>query len=176
MKKSKLVLAMSAMLPGVAFSAPPAAEAFDAWALNTTTGAVTATCATGFTCSTTPITDRNFIQVQMTEIATGKTYFKTIIATDDGTGGTFSSESFVGSGTGAGGIAAKQSLNSEQGGRLASTTVLSTGSFNDGTENQVSLSQGIADPATSPTFYSGFTFTKSADGVTATTNLDQQIA
>lgn len=176
MRKSKLVLALSAMLPGVVFSAPPTGLAFDTdWSLNADGVTIDFVCPTGYTCGTTPIADSNFLQVQMTD-GSGKTFFRTIISTNAGSD-VFTSENFVASGVGSGGIAAKQTLNNTQAGSgtLKSSTVVNTGSFNNGTENQVTLSQGIWDPSASPTFYSGFNFTKNATGAQTTTKLDQQV-
>jgi len=177
MRNSKLVLALSAVLPGIAFAAPPTGESFAGWTMDAA-GTITNTCQTGFTCSATPVSDMGFIQVQMTENSTGNTYFKTIIASDDGSGETFSTVSFVGSGAGVSGIAAEQSISSATtaGGprSLTSSTTLLMGSFNNGTEDTVALSQSISDPAAAPTFMSGFTYNKAADG-TSTTTLSQRI-
>jgi len=176
MKKSKLVLALTAILPGIAVSAPPVA--FDAgWSLNADGVTIDHVCPTGFTCDSAPIADSNFLQVQMTRDSDGETFFRTIIATDDGTD-VYKNESFVVSGATAGGISANQSLNSNQAGSgiLNASTTLNTGSFNGGgAENQVELSQGVWDPAAGPTFHSGFNFTKNSAGTQSTTVLDQQI-
>lgn len=176
MRKSKLVLALSAVLPGVAFSAAPTGTAFDTdWSLNADGVTIDFVCPATYTCGTTPIADSNFLQVQMTD-GSGKTFFRTIIATNAGAD-VFTSENFVASGVGSGGIAAKQSLNSTQAGSgtLESNTVINTGTFNNGTEDQVTLSQGIWDPSANPTFHAGFTFTKSSNGTQTNTVLEQQV-
>lgn len=181
MKKSKLVLALAAatMIPGVAFSAAPIA--FNSgWALNGDGVTVDHTCAAGYVCDSAPISDDNFLQVQMTDTATGTIYYRTIIATG-GAGEVFENESFVVSGTGSatGGIAAKQTLNSSSvnSGTMTSTTELMIGDFNAG-ESQVNLVQDIWDGTSTTTseFHSGFGFTKDAAGLTGATTLDQQIA
>jgi hypothetical protein len=186
MKKSKLVLALAAasMLPSVAFSAAPVAFG-SGWALNSGTQAIDFTCPVTHTCDSAPIADNNFLQVQMTDTATGTVYFRTIVATSTtGAGGNdvFNNESFVVSGAGGstGGIAASQTLNSASAnaGTLTSGTVLAVGSFNNGTENQVDLTQGIWDGtnATTSEFHSGFVYAKDSAGANGTTTLDQQIA
>lgn len=181
MKKSKLVLALAAasMLPGVAFSAAPIA--FNSgWALNGDGVTIDYTCAAGYVCDSAPIADDNFLQVQMTDTATGAIYYRTIIATG-GAGEVFENESFVASGTGSatGGIAAKQTLNSAavNSGTMTSSTELMIGDFNQG-ENQVNLVQDIWDgtAATTSEFHSGFGFTKDSAGTVGQTTLDQQIA
>jgi hypothetical protein len=176
MKKSKLVLALAAaaMVPGAAFSAPPTAFG-NGWALNADGVTIDHTCPTGFTCDAAPIADNNFLQVQMTDDATGATFFRTIVATADATD-TYNNESFVVSGATAGGIAASQTLNSNTAGSgvLQASTTLSTGDFNTG-DDQVVLNQGVWDAQAAPTFHSGFGYTKDTTGTVGATTLDQQI-
>lgn len=179
MKKTSLLIAMSAALPGLAAAAPPVA--FDSsWSLNADGVTIDYVCPAGFTCSSAPVTDNNFIQVQMTDDATGKTYFQTVIATDNSAGGNsdvFVSESFVTTGAANGGISANQTINNSapNAGVLKSTTILNTGSFNNGAEDQVSLTQGVWDAAVNPQFSAGFTFNKNSAGDQTVTGLSQQI-
>lgn len=109
-----------------------------------------------YTCSTQPITDTGFLQVQITEIATGKTYFQTII--DDPTS-SFQTVSFVTTGSTNGGVAAQQSLNE---GGLSDTTTIYTGSFRDtakATESDVAIDQSVSSTAAGQ-FTADFGFTK----------------
>jgi hypothetical protein len=181
MKKSTLYLAVSMALPGFAFAGPPVGFGTDGsadgvWSLDTATQQIDHECPATMTCGTSPISDNNFLQVQMTD-GSGATYFRTIIATD-AAADSFTSESFVKSGTTNGGIAAQQTMNSDQtstgAGVLQTSTTLSTGDFNAG-EDQVVLSQDVWDKNTSPEFHSGFGFTKNAAGTASSTTLDQQI-
>ena len=182
MNKSKLVLALAAasMLPGLASAAAPTAFG-SSWALNADGVTVDYTCAAGFTCDAAPISDDNFLQVQMTDNGTGVTYFQTIVATSDATD-TYNNESFVVSGATAatGGIAASQSLRSASAtsGTLDSTTTLNIGTFKNASDNEVALSQDVWDTTSAATaeFHSGFGYTKDAAAGTGTTTLDQQIA
>lgn len=142
-----LALGAGAMLPLTLMAAEPAGITFgNSWSLDTATNRITYQCPTaaGYECSATPIDEENFYQVQIRNTATGETYFQTIVATNDGSGEVFSSESFVGEGLAADGIAAKQSINSVNNGSLAATSILSTGNFNTG-DAIVDLSQDVAD-------------------------------
>ena len=180
MKKSSLVLALTSVLPGLAFAAAPVPFG-SSWTLNANGTTIDYVCPVGMTCSSAPVTDDNFIQVQMTD-ASGNIYFQTVIATETGTtpadSESFISESFVTTGQADGGISANQSIDSRQtnGGVLTSSTVLNTGSFNNGTEDQVVLSQGVWDVVTNPEFHAGFTFNKNSAGTTSVTGLAQEIA
>jgi len=162
--------------------------------LSGTGNAGLAGCAAGFTCSSSVVSDKGFLQVQMTEDGTGKTYFQTIIA-DDGANammGNLRSDSFVGTqASGAeSGVAALQTINAGMGGvdntamdndGLSSTATLLTGGYDDGTTNSISLGQTLWDntaetsagAADSTKFDTTFGFTKadesSAMGMTTVT-------
>jgi len=183
-KKTSLVIALSAILPGIAMAGAPGTDGFGAWNIDTSgtitltgtgTGGGTSGCPTGMTCSGTPISDSGFLQVQMTDGT--NTYFQTIIADAPATtGGTvpFSSENFVKSGATAGGIAAQQNMSiTDTNGTVNASTTLAMGDFNNGTENQVDMSQKLGD--TAGEFYAGFTYGKNSAGDASTMNLDQQL-
>lgn len=138
-------------------------------------------CASGFTCSDSVVSDKGFLQIQMTEDATGKTYFQTIIADDGATPmmGDMRSESFVGTaatGT-AGGVAAWQDISAGTGAvddvssnnnGLSSTATFLTGDFDGAGDTSAVLSQTIWDNTAESsagagdgtTFDTGFSFTK----------------
>jgi len=149
--------------------------------LSGTGNAGLAGCAAGFTCSSSVVSDKGFLQVQMTEDGTGKTYFQTIIA-DDGANammGNLRSDSFVGTqASGAeSGVAALQTINAGMGGvdntgmdndGLSSTATLLTGGYDDGNTASISLGQTLWDntaetsagAADSTKFDTTFGFTK----------------
>ncbi len=122
-------------------------------------------CPTGYTCSTsTAITDAGFIQVQLTDNATGEQYFQTIItdaSTTAGNPNTFADESFVKMNAVEGGLANQQKISSFEGGTAGSTTPLldstvelKTGDFGANMMNQattgganlkVYINQGVTD-------------------------------
>lgn len=193
MKKTSLIIALSAILPGIASAGAPVQ--YGQWGTNAT-GGITLTgtgaggCPAGMTCSASPVTDVGFQQTQMTDGA-GNTYFQTVIA-DEGSSNqaasamAFQSESFVKSGTSNGGIASLQTMNiTDSQGTAAATAALSTGDFNNGTgfnadnsnvtvgaglEHQVVLSQDVnnvtgGNPAT---FHNGFGFYKNGTADTGT--------
>ena len=87
----RVVLGSSALLPFAAFGAPPVAFN-SSYALNPD-GTISYTCPTGFTCDANPISEAGIYQVQITEDATGNTFYHTIVA-EDGAAGTFASENF----------------------------------------------------------------------------------
>jgi len=181
-KKTSLVIALAALLPGIASAGAP--TAYGQWTIDaggtiaTTTGVGgTAGCPTGMTCSATPVSDVGFLQTQMTD-ATGNTYFQTIIAdapTGTATTPPFSSENYVKSGATAGGIAAQQIIaSSDTNGAMKSTTTLAVGTgFNNGTENQVTMSQDLGD--TTGEFHAGFGYTKNSAGDASQTTLNEQL-
>jgi len=199
MKKTTLILALSAILPGMAVAGAPTTlgagtgATYDPgtgeatavtggdWVLNADGVTIDHVCPAGMTCSGAPIADNNFLQVQMTDAA-GNTYFRTIIATEEagvvaGDLDKFASDSFVTSGSTNGGIAALQNLGSTQSnsGVIGSSTTLNIGGFNDGTEDQVVLTQDLWDPSVNPQFHAGFGFNKNSAGDQTTTTLSQQI-
>lgn len=112
------------LLAGTAMAVPPAGVGFDNWAVNgtgniaTTVGGTTNPCPTNYTCQELA-SGTGFLQQQITETATGKKYFWTIIAEGPvSTLGTdnrpFTSEDFVQLGTGGSsvpGLYANQRIN-----------------------------------------------------------------
>jgi len=140
--------AVAAILSGAALAAAP--TSFDAWTV--TSGAIAPTgCPATFTCGTATTGD-GFYQRQITDTATGKDYFQTII-TDKGVSGspgglTFADENFVQSGNAGNGLADKSSINtSTTTGTLteafSATTALLTGWANNGGNDSAVITQGI---------------------------------
>ncbi len=145
-KKSLLTLGLaSAMAAPAAFAAPPVT--FGGYTYNSATGEITSDlCAagSGYTCSSQPIADNGFLQVQATDSA-GNTYFQTIIV-DPEMGG-FTSEAFTTTG-GNNGVAAQQTIGNNTSGTtgMSSVDTILTGNFFDpATEKKVDIQQSIWD-------------------------------
>ncbi len=170
----RVALGASALLPVTLMAAEPAGITFGAsWNLDTATNTINYTCPAGYTCSA-PVTQDNFYQVELDD-GNGNLYFQTIIATGNGAGEDFSTESFVsrapsGFGGGGGGqqgaqaiptdgIASYQSIGSATNGSMTATSEISTGIFNNGDPN-VTLTQATAD--TTGEFTSGFNLSRGA--------------
>ena len=146
--------AVGLVLSGAAMAASPTGS-FDAWSVSS--GTVTTTCPTGFTCST-AVTGEGFFQRQITETATGNDFFQTIITDKTATGApgslTFSDESYVRTGN-VGGLADKSMMKEVTNtGTLTETfegsTELGTGWANDGTNNVTKIYQAIIADDTAP--------------------------
>lgn len=164
-----LAVAGALALPLAANAAPPVAfggYTLDAAGNITLNGPAAGGCQTGFTCSANPITDTGFLQVQVTDDATGTAYFQTIVATDTGAE-QFATEAFVKAGATNGGISAMQSMNSNiaGAGTLTSSTELNTGDFlpDPTAAPSVILSQAVGDGLATPEFTAGFTYNKIED-------------
>jgi len=146
MKKSSLITALIAAVPTLASAAAPIAfggfTSVGGVIDNTVAGGLCA-AGSGFECSSAPITDTGFMQQQVTETATGKTYFQTIIA-DPASGG-FASEGFTTTGSVNGGLAAKQSIGDVATGTtgMASDTTLMTGEFQAMGEKKAIITQSV---------------------------------
>jgi len=143
-RKSLLTLGLaSAMAAPAAFAGAPVA--FGGY--TNSGGAITSNlCAagSGFTCSSQPISDTNFLQVQVTRDSDGATFFQTIIDEPDAAMGDFTSESFTTTGSSNGGVAARQTiadLASTTG--MASVDTILTGSFRDAGEKKTDIIQNV---------------------------------
>lgn len=179
----RALVAGAAFLPAIAYSAPPVAYGTDisiaddgaGGAAISLTGAGTNGCPTGYTCDANPISDTGFLQVQMTDDATGESYFRTIVADGVGAGvEQFRTESFVQAGATNGGIATQQTLASPDAGSgsMQAVSDINTGSFEAGGGSSVVLEQDVNSGA----FNTGFQYNASLDsgGVgTATMQLAQ---
>ncbi len=148
LRQALLVASGAIVLPTIASAAAPVAFG-TSYTVDTLTGAINYTCPATMTCSPTPISENGFYQIQLTENATGNTYFQTVVATDSGTGNTFASESFVTTGTTTGGISSQQSMTDQSSGFITATSEMNTGNFNvDPIANPLmTLSQTVADNA-----------------------------
>jgi len=164
MRVRKLLLASavaSIMASPAAFAAPPSSSLGFGYTpppgSDPMSTADSAYCSdANYTCSSQPITDTGFLQVQITDSA-GNTYFQTII---DDPNSSFQTVSFVTTGSSNGGVAAQQSLNE---GGLSDTTTIYTGSFRDttsATESDVAIDQSVTSTATGLQFTADFAFTK----------------
>lgn len=139
--------AAALVLSGAAMAAAPA-DGFDQWTASS--GAISADCPAGFTCSG-DVTGDGFFQRQISDGTND--YFQTII-TDSGVSGTagalsFSDESFVRTGN-VGGLADKSSItDSTTTGALVesfntATTLLTGWASTNGTDDEVMIYQGIS--------------------------------
>jgi len=157
-------------------------------------GAITITCQAGYTCSSTPITDVGFMQVTMTDNATGKKYIQTILTegttTDGGstfTGNSgFADENFVEIG-GAGGIISAQHLAEEASGAgitetFKSTAINNAGAFRLADQTGIFIKQSVneVDSVTGEDMNANFQLLEkdeSAKGgnVTATVNMSSAV-
>lgn len=132
-KAIKLAAAGAAVTASASVLAVPT---FDNW--SSAGGVVTANCPTGYTCSTSPISESGFLQRQLTETSTGRTFIQSILVTGDydGVGAPgvltgaemFVDENFVEVG-GHGGIMDQQQLHEQASGTNSGTGVTVTESF-----------------------------------------------
>lgn len=189
MKKTSLAIALAAILPGIASAGAPIN--YGGWTTTTTAAGTSvnmSACPSGYSCDSQPIVDDGFYQRQITNTATGSTYFQTVIVDTAGVAGTnvaasaaeFQTESFVTSGStavGGGGIAANQTLNSTEAGLTQASMKLAMGTFNVASEDKVVMTQDTYDASTGAgdsTYHGGFTFNKHANDST-TLGMTQQI-
>ena len=146
----RALIAGSAMLPAAVFAVgSPAGTTFGEgtdWTM--TGGVITHVCPAGYTCDANPISDTEFLQVQMTDGA-GNSFFRTIVASGEGTGvEQFRTESFVVAGGTNGGIATQQTLASPDvplgAGTMAAVSTINSGSFGPGAgATTVNLAQDV---------------------------------
>jgi len=192
------------LLAGTAMAgAPPTGASFDNWAINatgdvaTTTASTTNPCPTGYTCQELA-SGTGFLQQQITETATGKKFFWTIIA-EGGTGVAtmagrpFASEDFVQLGTGGSsvpGLAANQRISSGTLSAVGTAQAAVTTGFSTTTQiytgwgaaagrsSETVISLGLSDVGTAANkndaFLSAFNvtgYTPSGGGANVITNL-----
>ncbi len=143
-KKSLLTLGLaSAMAAPAAFAGAPVA--FGGY--TNSGGTITSNlCAagSGFTCSSQPISDTNFLQVQATRDSDGKTFFQTIIDEPNAMMGDFSSESFTTTGSSNGGVASKQTIGTTTDTTgMASVGTILTGGFRATNEKKTDITQNV---------------------------------
>lgn len=145
--------------------------------VNTTTGAITAGCPAGYTCSSAPITDKGLRQDQMLA-PDGTTYIRTIVAEEKNLPANslvferFATESFVRLGSGTG-VSMRQLIDAKKndgavnvnGGNILQDSKINTGSFFSAGEKRVDLTQNVTDGT--PNFGTTFRYTKTP--VSATT-------
>jgi uncharacterized protein (DUF697 family) len=164
-KAIKLVAAGAAVTASASIMAAPTVGGF-----TTTGGVVNATCPAGYTCSTSPITDVGFMQRQITENTSGRTFIQTISSEGDTTGGGgfagntgFSDESFVEIGGGSGVIDQQKIGEKASSGGVTedfnSTANISSGQFRVADVAAIDLTQNIHE-VSSEDFTAGFNLTE----------------
>jgi hypothetical protein len=168
----KLRKAIKLVAAGAAVSASASVMAVPSTGNFTTNGtSVTATCPTGYTCSSSPITDVGFMQRQITENSSGRTFIQTI--TTEGvkatagagfTGNTgFSDESFVEIGGGSGVIDEQKIAEQASSGGVTedfnSTANIKSGQFRVADQGAIVLDQMIHE-VSSEDFTTSFNLTE----------------
>lgn len=135
------------LLAGTAIAGPPTGVSFDNWAVNaagdvaTTTASTVNPCPTGYTCQELA-SGTGFLQQQITETATGKKFFWTIIAegpvsTLGSASRPFTSEDFVQLGTGGSsvpGLAANQRISTGTVSAIGTAQAAVTNGFSTATQ------------------------------------------
>jgi len=158
----KMVAAGAAVTASASVLAAPSVGGFSSSA-----GTISASCPSGYTCSSSPISEAGFFQRQLTEDSTGRTFIQTILTEGDQTGGViagnsgFSDESFVEVGGGEG-LINQQKIAERVTGAISedfnSTTNLLLGTFRPTDANAIDITQTIieSDSVVGDSFGAGF--------------------
>jgi len=163
----KLRKAIKLVAAGAAVTASASVMAVPSTGLWSASGGIvntTATeCPSGFVCSSSPISETGFMQRQLTETGSGRTFIQTVLIEGDVTSGSgsltggeaFSDESFVEIG-GHGGIIESQRLHEEATGTVSgsgtpvveafdSTADIKSGAFRVDDENAIDIKQRVTE-------------------------------
>lgn len=130
-------------------------------------GVITAACPANYTCATAEITDSGFMQRQITDDTTGRTYIQSILTEGDSTDGStfagntgFADESFVEIGGGEGIISrqllAEQAVSGAVTEDFNSESQIFAGQFRVADSAAIQIDQTVAEADTADVFSTGF--------------------